>query len=435
MIETLIYVAVAMIAVGIPVVYIWSEHRKSAHATRVLQKSVERGMDEPVSLHPVIDPNICIGSGACVNACPEKDVLGLIGNRSRLINPTHCVGHGMCQAACPVNAITLVFGTENRGVDIPFLKGNFETNVPGIFIAGELGGMGFIRNAVAQGRQAVENIARSIEKRKIEGVADLAIVGAGPAGISGSLQALQEGLVCITLDQEDLGGTVLTYPRRKLVMTHPVVLPIYGEIKSRDILKEQLLKIFQDVFSQTGLTIQSGVKVEEIVREDGQFKLTTNRGEYRAQRVLLAIGRRGSPRKLGVPGEKSGKVSYRLLDPERFQNMRILVVGGGDSAVEAALALAEQPGNTVHLSYRNPSLYRIKEGNLLRFEQAASQGSVTPFFNSSVVEILPDKVLMLLDGKEHALANDYVFVFIGGELPSQFLQKVGIEVDRKFGQK
>jgi thioredoxin reductase/ferredoxin len=435
MLETLIYLVIALITVGIPLVYIRRERRKSQQAAQTLRKSVERGMDEPVSLHPYIDPGICIGAGACVEACPEAGVLGLIHNRGALINPSHCVGHGMCAAACPVDAITLVFGTAKRGVDIPFVSGTFETNVKGIYIAGELGGMGLIRNAVKQGTEAVGYIAKSLAGESTPDVLDLIIVGAGPAGIASALQAKKEGLSFVAIDQEDLGGTILTYPRKKLIMSQPMDVPLYGKITEREIEKEVLLGIFTDIFQRTGLTVKSGEKVESIEKLDKLFRVTTSRGVHEGRRVLLSIGRRGSPRKLDVPGEKSGKVAYRLLEPEQFKNMKLLVVGGGDSAVESALALAEQPGNTVHISYRRETFFRLKEGNTQRITLAIRNGTVTPLFNSEVKNITPNALLLEQGGHPMELPNDYVFVFAGGELPTEFLKKIGIEVTRKFGER
>jgi len=436
MLETLIYAAVAAIAIGFPLLYIIGDRRKSAAAAEALRKSQERGLDEPISLHPYIDPSSCIGTGACVKACPEEKVIGLIDGKGTLINPSRCIGHGACAAACPTEAITLVFGTEKRGVDIPFVSATFETNVPGVYIAGELGGMGLIRNAVAQGRQAVQNIAKSLgPNRADDGTYDLIVIGAGPAGVAASLQATKERLNFLTIDQEDLGGTVLTYPRRKLVMTQPMDLPLHGLVNAREISKEALLELFIKVFTATGLVVRGGEKVDSITPESDHFKVITSKGEYRSRKVLLAIGRRGTPRKLGVPGERSSKVAYRLTDPEKFHGLKILVVGGGDSAIEAAVALSEQKDNVVHIAYRREGFFRIKEGNSKRIEAAIKTGKVKALFNSEVKEILSDKVVLDMNGAKIELPNDQIFVFAGGELPSEFLKKVGIEVTRKFGER
>lgn len=438
MLEIAIYVVVGLFTIFVPFFYIRHEMQKSRKAAAQLKEARELGLDEPVSIHPSIDQHTCIGTGACVKACPEKNVLGLIGGRGQLVNPSRCIGHGMCQAACPVDAISLVFGTEKRGIDIPHLKGTFETNVHGIYIAGELGGMGLIRNAVTQGLQAAENIARSLKEETAgadKNLHDLVIVGAGPAGIAASLQAKQDKLRFITIDQDSLGGTILTYPRRKLVMTQPMNLPGIGKIKVREIQKENLLSIFQDVFQKTDLKVRSGNKVEDIQRENGHFRINTSSGEtFRAKRVLLAIGRRGSPRKLGVPGEESAKVAYRLMEPERFAGLKILVVGGGDSAVEAAVALSEQPDTIVHLSYRRDSIFRIKQGNRERLDAAVDAGKIKLILPSHVTAIHEREVVLDKEGEAVTLPSDQVFIFAGGELPIDFLKKAGIEFTRKFGE-
>ncbi|MBL0060720.1 MAG: NAD(P)-binding domain-containing protein [bacterium] len=432
--ETIIYVVTGVLVVALPTLYVLNEKRNSAKATEALENSTLAGLDQPVSLHPVIDPNLCIGSGSCTKACPEQGILQLINGKAALVSPARCIGHGQCQAACPVDAITLVFGTEKRGVDIPHIKGNFETNISGIFIAGELGGMGLIRNAVSQGRQAVESVAGQVKNEKTSEALDLVIVGAGPAGISASLQAKKEGLRYVTVDQEDLGGTIFTYPRQKLVMVQPMELPLHGPVKLNEVEKEPLLALLTSVVEKHQLNIQVGEKVNDIKKEGNNYRVTTSKGEYETRKVLLAIGRRGTPRKIGCPGEKSEKVTYRLLDPQKYHHKKILVVGGGDSAVEAAVALSNHPGNTVHLSYRGENIFRIKEGNRQRVERAVEDGKVTLLLNSNVTKIEPERVYIDQQGTELSLANDQIFVMIGGVLPTEFLQSVGIEFERKFGQ-
>jgi len=434
--EHLLDAGTLLVVIGVPALYLLLRSRGSKKAAATLQKSIDRGRDQPISLHPVIDPDRCIGSGACVRACPEKNVLGLIDNRGALISPANCIGHGMCAASCPVQAITLVFGTEKRGVDIPHVNGAFETNVLGLYIAGELGGMGLIRNAMVQGREAVEYIAKSLEETKRrDDVYDLIIVGAGPAGISATITAKREGLSALTLDREDLAGTVLTYPRNKVVMTHGLEIPEYGRVKPQRIHKKDLLTLIEEIWTRLALKVHTHEEVTDVRKMNGQFTVTTSRGEYAAYRVLLAIGRRGSPRKLGVPGEQPGRVYYRLLEPEVFSGSRICVVGGGDSAVEAAVTLASDTSNDVTLIHRGASCSRAREANVELLEEAVALGHLKAMFNSSITKIDPTSVTVASAEGEIVLENDHVFVFIGGELPTPFLKRIGVEFTRKHGER
>ena len=274
-------------------------------------------------------------------------------------------------------------------MDIPHITPNFETNVKGIFIVGELGGMGLIKNAVTQGREVVEYmlcLLRSAEKKR-DDVLDLLIVGAGPAGISASLAAVKNKLKFVTIEQEDIGGTVLQYPRQKIVMTSPMELPMYGKVKLGETSKEALLDLWMQVINKTGLKIRTQEKMTDIKQDDDCFKVFTTKGEYLTRTIVLAIGRRGTPRKLGVQGENLPKVSYRLLDPEQHQKQHLLVVGGGDSAVEAAIALSDQPGNIVTLSYRGDAFSRIKPMNKERLDRMIEKQSVKVILSSNVKEI------------------------------------------------
>ena len=400
-----------------------------------IDKAKEWGLHEPVSIHPKIDIAKCIGSGACVKACPEKDILGLAGGKGQLINASQCIGHGACAIACPMEAITLVFGTETRGVDIPWVSPEFETNVPGVFIVGELGGMGLIKNSVTQGREAMEHIAAMLKQRKaMDNIYDVVIVGAGPGRHRRLARRGQAQAKGVTIDQNDLGGTVLQYPRHKIVMTSPVELPMYGKVRMRETTKEALLELWEKVFDKTGLKINSGEKMTGLVKDGcNRFVVNTVKDDYATRFVVLAIGRRGTPRKLGVPGEEKGKVTYSLKDPEQYRDKHILVVGGGDSAVEAAMALCAQPGNTVTLSYRNDKFSRIKPGNRTRLEEAVAGKKLKIAFKSNVVEIKDKEVVLDTDGKKAAIANDYVYIFAGGELPNEFLKSIGIRIEKKFG--
>ncbi|MFQ5603735.1 MAG: NAD(P)-binding domain-containing protein [bacterium] len=434
MLETLTYFFTTFLVVAIPSFYIYKHARHTRTAQKKLDDAIKRGLTEPVSLHPIIDPTRCISTAACVPKCPEGNILGIVNGRAELVTPSKCIGHGACEASCPVEAISLVFGTERRGVELPYVKETFETNVKGIYIAGELGGMGLIRNAVTQGQQAVQYIRETLSSSYPD-VFDIAVVGAGPAGLAATLQAQKEKLKTITLDQDDIGGTILSYPRQKLVMTQPMEIPLYGKVKFREILKEELLDLWYEIINNTGVEIRTKEKVDAIDRQNGFFKITSSKGEHIAQRVVLAIGRRGTPRKLGVPGEVSSKVAYRLLEPQQYVRKKVLVVGGGDSAVEAALSLAEQKGTVVTLSYRKNVFGRIKEKNEQRIEQAMKRDRVHVLFESSVKEIKREKVILTQKDQKYSLANDYVFIFIGGVMPTAFLQKAGISIQKKFGER
>ena len=416
--------------VVVMIIYVRRHKKQEDHHVEQLKEATASGMTEPASLHPVFDPNRCIGSGACVTACPEQ-AIGLIKGKGHLVKPAVCIGHGACMAACPHDAITLVFGTAKRGMDIPQVNPNFETNVPGIFIAGELGGMGLTRKAVEQGRQAMESIRKLKDKNF---PLDVVIVGAGPAGLAATLGAMEHKLRSVTVEQEDsLGGAVYHYPRNKIVMTAPMQLPIIGKVKMSEISKEALLEFWQGAARKTGLKINFSERMETITKKGNGFIVKTSRNSYSTRAILLAIGRRGTPRKLDVPGEELPKVVYRLIDPEQYRRQHVLVVGGGDSALEAALAIADEPGTVVMLSYRGEAFGRVKEKNRQRLQDAEKKGRVKVLLQSNVKKIEPDKVMLEHAGKIVEIKNDAVIVSAGGVLPTPFLKEIGVMVETKYG--
>ncbi len=434
--DTVIIAVVGLaLTLGLMVPYLRRQRRMERNTVDAEEASIEYGLDEPFSLHPVVDPGSCIGTGNCLKVCPEKDVLGLRFGQAVPVSPARCIGHGLCERACPMDAIQLVFGSERRGVDIPRIRENFETNVPGLHIVGELGGMGLIRNAFEQGRQCIESIAAG---GRIGGASplDVLIVGCGPAGLAASLNCIEHGLRFLTVEKEDIGGAVRSYPRKKLVMTRPLVVPGYGKLPMREILKEELIDLWDGIVQETGLKVQTGETVNRVRRLDGGgFETETGGSTYRSSHVVLAIGRRGVPRKLGVPGEELPKVSYALREPEAFRGDRVLVVGGGDSAVEAALALSAESGTTVHLSYRRNAFSRIKPENLTRVEDAVASGRIEILWSTEAVRIdARDVVLRHADGAERTVPNDQIFVFAGGVLPTRFLEECGVQIDTKFGE-
>jgi len=407
--------------------------RRQVQDTATWERTVERGLHIPASLHPVIDPDLCIGSLSCLKACPEGDILGVVNGAAKLISPTRCIGHGRCALECPVGAIKLVFGTSERGVDLPEVNEFFESSRPGMHVVGELGGMGLIRNAIIQGLQAAERLGQVLGRQEQAGMVDVAIVGSGPAGLATALGCRAAGLSFRVLEQGTVGGTVANYPRQKLVMTETVELPLVGKIGKRQISKEELLDTWNKAIAKARIQVEENTQVTGILGQDGTFTVETSRGPVRARKVVLATGRRGSPRKLNVQGEGLPKVSYRLIDPEQYEGCRVLVVGGGDSALEAAIQLAEQSDAEVTLSYRGEEFGKCRDANRTKVQGLAASNRLKLLMKSQVLEIQPGKVRFDLGGKPVSLPNDYVIVCAGGELPLEFLKKVGVELKRYHG--
>lgn len=399
------------------------------------RQSAEKGRlfsEGPKSQHPHIDNAQCIGCATCTSVCPEGDVLAMLGGKAAIVNGYKCIGHGLCAEACPVGAITMVMASPSVGADMPYLTPEYETSITNLFVIGELGGLALIKNAVNQGRACVDTIATRIgsngHHRSLPDVYDVLIVGAGPAGISASLRAIESKLNYITLEQDEVGGTVAKYPRQKLVMTSPVEFPMYGKFKKTELSKENLLAFWDMVLNRADFNVRTGEKVEEIRRDgEGLFEIKTGDNRYRANAVVLALGRTGTPRKLGVKGEELPKVMYRLIEADHYVNKNILVVGGGDSAVEAAMGLANQSGNKVTVSYRQAQFSRIKERNAKRMEDCQRSGKVKVLFNSAPLEFKADSVIISVNGEPQEIPNDFVWVFAGGTPPYDFLKKIGVQ--------
>ena len=434
----IIYGITALVSLSIVYVYLRKGKKMSKITEQKVEVAKQEGLFEPQSLHPYIDLNTCIGSGACITSCPEKDILGIVDGKATVINSVNCIGHGACFHSCPVEAISLRIGTEKRGVELPHVSENYETNISGVYIAGELGGMGLIKNSVDQGKMAIDSIAKS-GKLKKEDILDVVIIGAGPAGIGASLNAKKHGLTFKTLEQDSLGGTVYTFPRAKLVMTTPMDLPLYGKVKLYDTSKDELLRFWNEALGKNDISITEHTKVEKVIPvKEGHFKVVaTNGSEFLANHVLIAIGRRGSPRKLGIPGEESKKVAYRLLDPELIQGKKVIVVGGGDSAAEASMMLMND--NEVTQLVRGHQFTRMKPANREKLTHAIESGLVNGIFNANLITINEKDAIIKIQpegGEEETriLENDQVYIFAGGLLPTGFLKNIGIEITKRFGQ-
>jgi len=400
---------------------------------------------------PLINASLCIGCGTCVEVCPEAGTLALAAGKAILAGPDRCTGHAKCVEVCPTSAITLAFGSALQTLRVPFVRENFETNISGIFIVGELGGMGLIKTAINEGRLVIDHVGQRVkpagrqpsnghgpdhaplgtglgEQPQEEEPADVLIVGAGPAGLSASLSAQQQGLHYVTFDQSEVASTIRQYPRHKFLMAEPVEMPLYGNLYIADGTKEALVSVWENIIANTGVQVRTNERVENIMRNEDVFVAKTPQGRYRAKTVVLAMGKRGTPRRLDVPGEEMSKVAYRLIEAQSYENNDILVVGGGDSAVEAALALSKGTRNRVTLSYRKASFERARERNQASLQQAASQGLLKILPKSQVQEIRARSVLLSAESGPAEIPNDFVFVMIGGESPEGFLRKTGIEI-------
>lgn len=424
--ESLITLSITIVLILSALIpYVRYVNGKEKIARKKFEDAKIAGLQAAVSMHPHINAIACIGCGGCVDVCPEGDVLGIIDGKAVLVHGSKCVGHGLCAEACPVGAITMMMAAPGRSADLPILTENFETTVRNLFIVGELGGMGLIKNAITQGKKVVEYIAS--RPHASDGMYDIAIVGAGPAGLSAGLTAKANRLKYVILEQGDAGGTILQYPRRKIVMTSPVDLPLWGKVKLTEASKETLLDLWQQVLAKTQLAVNTNEKVLDIREPGGHFVLKTPVREYTAHHVVLALGRRGTPRKLGVEGEGMSKVTYRLIDAETYKNCDVLVVGGGDSAIEAAVGLALHGTNRVTLSYRKDEFTRIKERNARKLDEFRGRKSLNVMLGSQVKQIGEKEVRIETAEGVTSIPNDYVFIFAGGEMPFEFLKKAGIK--------
>lgn len=426
--ETLIWGLASAVVVAIVLGYLISFRRRNRRDHERAGAAQGRGPAQPMGAFPYIDPAICIGCGGCVAACPEK-VLGIVGGLAVAVQGNRCIGIAACAKACPVQAIEISLGDLRGRADVPWMTDRRETNVPGIYVAGELAGLALIRNAVRQGRETVRAIAAELAGpgREDPELLDLAIIGAGPAGLAAALTAVESRLRYAVFEQQaDLGGTIYNFPRRKLTHTEEVELPLYGPLRKSEYSKEELLELFRGLLEKHRLEVRFGQKVLQVIPEGGLFHLLTATHSFRARRVLLALGRRGTPRKLGVPGEGLAKVMYQVRDAEEYRGKKILCVGGGDSAVEAAMGLARQAGNQLTLSYRGKAFDRVKAKNLETLDKLVRRGKIHPLLGSEVLEIAGGQVRLRTSEGELSIANDYVFVLIGGEPPFPFLRSVGI---------
>ncbi|MBX7150971.1 NAD(P)-binding domain-containing protein [bacterium] len=416
--------------------YLWFTQKKRKTFEAKKQEAIALGHDKPVAQHPLIDQSRCIGCAACVIACPEH-ALGMIDGMAELVYPGKCVGHGVCAEACPVSGIRIVLDPAKSTAELPLLDEFFQSNVPNVYLIGELGGMALLRNAIYQGKSVIEHISEKIKSspRQTNNPSrhDVIIIGAGPAGLSAALMAQKNGLNYLLLEKEETpGGAILSYPRQKLVMTMPVEIPQYGVLKKRELSKEDLLTLWSDIIQKTSLKVTCNERLEDVIHHEGALTVVTSGGNrYDAEHVVLALGRRGTPRKLNVPGEQSSKVAYQLLEAVRYKHMHCMVVGAGDSGIEAAIALSKQHGTTVTLINRGTDFQRAKSKNQDRVREAETQNLIKIYYQSSVSDIRDHSITIQSPEGSLEITNDFIFIFAGGEMPTPFLKKIGIEFTHK----
>jgi len=311
---------------------------------------------------------------------------------------------------------------------LPEIRADGGTAVPGLYIVGDLTGIPLLKFALDTGARAVRTIlagpgfARE-RAGKAEGVRDLVIVGAGVAGMAAAVEAGRAGLDLIVFEAKRRFQTVADFPNGKPIYTYPRDMTPAGELQVKADLKEDL---YDELLAQTGAVKVSEGSVASVGRAGGLLEVRLADGAVvRALRVVVAIGRSGNYRKLGVPGEDLDKVHNRLHDPKDFKGRRALVVGGGDSALETAIALARS-GAEVTLAHRAAEFSRPKQENI---ETLGGLGSVRLEMGGRVVAIRPEDVtLRRADGARILIPNDVVFSMIGREAPLAFFRRSGVPI-------
>lgn len=411
--------------------YIKREKKKEERTKERLRETQSKRQDKPLLQHPIINKSLCIGCAICVDSCPEGKVLGMIDGKATIVHGSHCVGHGQCAENCPVGGIEIGLGDVSQREDIPQISDDFETNIPGLYIIGELSGLALIKNAINHGITAVDHLHQNLSSDSDTDY-DVVIIGAGPAGLTAGLRAKELGLSYVIFDQDNPGGTILQYPRRKLTLVQPVELPLFGKLNKGEYHKEELLSIWEKVISDHDVHLETKEKLQAVTESKGQFQIKTTTKTTTAKHVILALGRRGTPRKLGVPGESLSKVMYKLIDADTYNDRHLLVVGGGDSAIEAGIGLALQPGNKVTISYRKENFFRLKAKNDANIQKAIDDQLLNVVFNSNPVDISESSVTLKTPDDTLNIDNDFIFIFAGGELPFNLLNTIGIDFGKKL---
>lgn len=317
----------------------------------------------------------------------------------------------------------------------PELRAHNESNIPGLYIIGDLAGAPVIKLAMAQGFEVLEHIAVLAGARAGDAAAyDLVIVGAGAAGLNAALAAKDKGLRVLVLEKNKVANTIEDFPEGKWVYAEPDNKPPKGKLWLDGARKEDLIARWHQIVRENQLDIRTEEPLAALERKKDGFLVKTAKGEYRARRVILATGQRGNPRKLGVPGQDLENVYHRLYSPRHYKNEEILVVGGGNSAIEAALVLSEQ--NHVRLSYRGGDFGRLFKDNERKLNEAVAAKRIELLLNSNIREFREREAAIEIDGGGHqkqiTVPCHHAFVLVGAELPVKFLKSLGIRLENEW---
>lgn len=438
--NNLIYLIVAFFFLTIFFPFVLWEIKKKRRSKELINqiipvsKLTERDIDKIKSCHPTgkklypaINKSLCVGCGTCVLACKNKKTLYVIDGKSTLVNPLTCDCCGECEKACPMGANQLIEYGKKMKVQMPDTDENFETNIKGIYIIGSLAGAGLIKEAINQGRLVLNHIMKDVFPDKVPQVL---IIGSGPAGLSALLSCQKFGLPATCLEKEETANTIKNFPKKKVVMAEPVEMPLYGPLWIGHTTKEKLLAVWSKILRATKAPVTTGARLEKIEKNGDRFIVSASGREYVCDKIVLALGTRGEPRKLNVPGETQQKVFYALLDANEFAGSNVAIVGAGDSALESALALLNV-GCRITLVVRRDGFPRAKDSNREKITAAIEQKRVQAFFNSTIMEIKPKSLVISTPQKNLEIENDFVFVLVGGELPFRLLEKIGIRIVEK----
>src|ERR1700730_5446844 len=417
--------------------------------------------------HPVIFPERCIGCHACVDACPH-DVLKIVNGIASPVARDQCVEDTSCQVECPVNPKACIVINTTKKIKprpVPTRDPSFMTNVPGCYIIGDVSGTPLIKNAANEGADAIKHIVRELQNgagAEPKAGVDVAIVGIGPAGLSAAIAAKQFKLRYVGIEQDKVLATIDAYPKGKYVFFKPETMDSRGtiEVDGAGEQREKILESWIGAMNNNGVVINEGESCKKIEKAaDGDyFVVQTEKGiareqvTYNARRIVLALGNRGTPMKLRLPGEEmkvtrdgrtEDKVKYKLTDPEVYKKKRIIVVGAGNSAIEAAVDLvARRNGdqiafrpddeiNEVTLVIRSDMKNDLKFGNKLQVYQCIDEGRIKAYFGTAIKEIRDGEVVLMnarTSEEKITIPNDFIFAMIGGDRPTKFLESIGIKI-------